>query len=115
MKRTYMKVTIYDVAKRAGVGIATVSRVLNDSPSVSVTNRQKVLNAIHDLNYQPNSSARHLARGDTYTIGIMSPFIGYSWFSDRIRGIQDTLMPTDYDLVIFSIGSSEQMNQQFRS
>jgi LacI family transcriptional regulator len=110
-----MKVTIYDVAKRAGVGIATVSRVLNDSPSVSVSNRQKVLNAIHDLNYQPNSSARHLARGDTYTIGIMSPFIGYSWFSDRIRGIQDTLMLTDYDLVIFSIGNAEQMNEQFRS
>jgi LacI family transcriptional regulator len=111
----YMKVTIYDVAKRAGVGIATVSRVLNDSPSVSVTSRQKVLNAIHDLNYQPDSSARHLARGDTYTIGVMSPFIGYSWFSDRIRGIQDTLMPTDYDLVIFSTGSAEQMNEQYRS
>jgi LacI family transcriptional regulator len=110
-----MKVTIYDVAKRAGVGIATVSRVLNDSPAVSVSNRQKVLNAINDLNYQPNSSARHLARGDTYTIGIMSPFIGYSWFSDRIRGIQDALMTTDYDLVIFSIGNPEQMNQQFRS
>jgi LacI family transcriptional regulator len=110
-----MKITIYDVAKRAGVGIATVSRVLNDSPSVSVTSRQKVLNAINDLNYQPDSSARHLARGDTYTIGIMSPFIGYSWFSDRIRGIQDALMSTDYDLVIFSIGNSDQMNQQFKS
>jgi LacI family transcriptional regulator len=82
---------------------------------VSVSNRQKVLNAINDLNYQPNSSARHLARGDTYTIGIMSPFIGYSWFSDRIRGIQDTLMSTDYDLVIFSTGNAEQMNEQFRS
>lgn len=110
-----MKVTIYDVAKRAGVGIATVSRVLNDSPSVSVTSRQKVLNAINDLNYQPDSSARHLARGDTYTIGVMSPFIGYSWFSDRIRGIQDTLMPSNYDLVIFSIGNADQMNQQFKS
>lgn len=110
-----MKVTIYDIAKRAGVGIATVSRVLNDSPSVSRTSRQKVLNAINDLNYQPNSSARHLARGDTYTIGVMSPFIGYSWFSDRIKGIQDTLMSTDYDLVIFSVGSAEQMNDQFKS
>jgi LacI family transcriptional regulator len=100
LKGMWVMVTIYDVAKRAGVGIATVSRVLNDSPVVSAINRQKVTDAINELNYQPNSSARHLARGDTYTIGIMSPFISYSWFSDRIRGIQDTLTPTDYDLVI---------------
>lgn len=108
-------VTIYDVAKRAGVGIATVSRVLNDSPSVSEAKRQKVIQAIKDLNYQPNSTARNLARGDTFTIGVMSPFISQPWFSDRIKGIQDTLTPTDYDLVVFSIGTPEQMNEQFSS
>jgi LacI family transcriptional regulator len=108
-------VTIYDVAKRAGVGIATVSRVLNDAPSVSEAKRQKVLKAIEELNYQPNSTARNLARGDTYTIGVMSPFISQPWFSDRIKGIQDTLTPTDYDLVVFSIGTPEQMMQQFNS
>lgn len=110
-----MTVTIYDVAKKAGVGIATVSRVLNDSPAVSETNRQKVLQAVEALNYQPSSTARNLARGDTYTIGVMSPFISQHWFSDRIRGIQDVLNPTIYDLVVFSIGTADQMIQQYSS
>lgn len=110
-----MAVTIYDVAKKAGVGIATVSRVLNNSPAVSDTSRQKVLLAVEELNFQPSSTARNLARGDTYTIGVMSPFISHHWFSDRIRGIQDVLIPTDYDLVVFSIGTSDQMLEHFGS
>ena len=54
--------TIYDVAKRAQVGIATVSRVLNNSGHISPTTRDKVLRIIDELNYKPNPSAQKLAR-----------------------------------------------------
>ena len=58
-------VTIRDVAERAGVGVGTVSRVLNDSPSVREATRQKILAAIAALDYSPNPFARRLSLGKT--------------------------------------------------
>lgn len=56
------KVTIYEVAKQAGVAISTVSRVLNDSPNVSEETKVKVQKAINELNFRPQVSARKLAK-----------------------------------------------------
>ena len=64
--------TIRDVAKQAGVGVGTVSRVLNDNPSVRESTRQTVLQAITELNYLPNPLARRLALGNTLTIASSS-------------------------------------------
>ena len=60
--------TIRDVAKKADVGVGTVSRVLNDSPAVSEATREKVLDAIEALDYRPNPIARQLSIGRTPTI-----------------------------------------------
>ena len=69
-----MPATIRDVAKRAGVGVATVSRVLNNSGLVSEHARQKVVEAVAELNYVPNPTARRLSLGKTFTIAVIVPF-----------------------------------------
>ena len=63
--------TIRDVAKKADVGVGTVSRVLNNSPAVSKATREKVLNVIDELDYIPNPIARQLSIGRTLTICIL--------------------------------------------
>ena len=69
-----MSPTIYDVAERADVGIATVSRVLNDSPRVRETTRARVLAAIEELGYRPSASARRTSLRKTLAIGVIAPF-----------------------------------------
>ena len=76
-----MSTTIRDVAKRAGVGIGTVSRVLNDHTAVREATRQRVLDAIRELNYVPNPIARQLSTGRTMTIGVVAPFFTAPFFA----------------------------------
>lgn len=101
--------TIRDVAKQAGVGIGTVSRVLNDSSSVSEVTRQKVLDAIQQLGFSPNQAARQLSGGKTWTIGVISPYFTYPSFVERLNGIQRALHETNYDLVLYSVHDAEHL------
>lgn len=94
--------TIRDVAKSAGVSIATVSRVLNDSPAVRSATREKVLDAMEELDYVPNLTARRLSLGRTLTIGITIPFLTLPSFTERLRGVQFALADSEYDLALFS-------------
>lgn len=99
--------TIRDVAKQAGVGIATVSRVLNNNPSVSHLTRQKVLEAIETLNFAPNLAARRLSRGKTMTIGVVVPFFTNPSVVRRLQGIVSVLSSSEYDLMLFDIETAE--------
>jgi len=95
--------TIRDVAEKAGVGLGTVSRVLNDSPLVSESTRQRVLQAISDLNYMPSLTARRLSLGKTMTIAVIVPFFTRPSVTERMRGIENTLVTCDYDLTIYNV------------
>jgi len=94
--------TIRDVAKAADVSIATVSRVLNDSPAVRPTTRDKVVAVMEELDYLPNVTARRLSLGRTLTIGIALPFLTLPSFVERLRGVQYVLSDSEYDLALFS-------------
>ncbi len=107
-------VTIRDVARRAGVGVGTVSRVLNDSPAVSGPTRQRVLTAIKELNYAPNPLARQLSLGKTMNIGVIVPFFTRPSFVERLRGVEQTLGNTAYDLVLYNVESVERRDRCFR-
>jgi len=96
--------TIRDVAKRANVGIATVSRVLNNSPSVSDETRNAVLAAIEDLDFTPNPIARQLSTGRTSTVGVILPYLTMPSYVERLRGVQHALAETEYHMVLFSVG-----------
>lgn len=103
-----MAATIRDVAKRAGVGVGTVSRVLNGSTAVSPATRQKVVDAMRELDYVPNAMARRLSLGKKMTIGVLAPFFTRRGVVERLRGIESILSQTSYDLNIFNIETAEQ-------
>jgi DNA-binding LacI/PurR family transcriptional regulator len=108
-----MPTTIRDVAKLAGVGIATVSRVLNGSPSVSEETRARVLQAIEQLHFTPNPIARRLSTGRTLTIGVIVPYFTLPDFVKRLQGVQHTLLESEYDLVLFNVESPAQRDKVF--
>ncbi|MEW5872381.1 MAG: LacI family DNA-binding transcriptional regulator [Chloroflexota bacterium] len=103
--------TIRDVAKRAGVGLGTVSRVLNDSPLVSQTTRQRVLAVIAELNFVPNPTARRLSLGKTLTVAVIVPFFTRPAFIERLRGIEHALMESQYDLNIYNVETVKRRDQ----
>jgi DNA-binding LacI/PurR family transcriptional regulator len=109
-----MSPTIRDVAKKANVGVGTVSRVLNDSPQVKEETRKAVLTAIEELDYSPNPIARRLSTGKTLTVGVILPNLTRSSYIERLRGVQETLAKTKYHLVLYSVGSKEDQDAYFR-
>jgi len=102
-----MKVSIFDVAKKSGLSVVTVSRVLNNSSSVRAKNREKVLQAMKELNYQPNASARSLARGKTGIIGLTITTLHDSFFDAVVKEINDRLAAHGYFLTL-SISKSHE-------
>jgi DNA-binding LacI/PurR family transcriptional regulator len=112
--REFMPPTIRDVAKHANVGIATVSRVLNDSPSVSDETRNAVLAAIEELDYTPNPIARQLSTGRTLTIGVILPFLTLPSYVERLRGVQHALAETEYNMVLFSVGNPTERDRYLK-
>ena len=86
-----MSLNIYDVAKRAGVSVVTVSRVLNNYPQVRSSNRQKVLTAMQELNYQPNAVAQSLARGSTGMVGLILPTAFDPFMAQVLASVEGTL------------------------
>jgi DNA-binding LacI/PurR family transcriptional regulator len=107
-------VTIRDVADKAGVGLGTVSRVLNDHPAVSDATRQKVLAAIETLHYTPNPIARRLSLGKTLTIGVIVPFFTRPALVERLRGIEYVLANSEYDLILFNVETVARRDACFR-
>lgn len=100
-------VTIRDVARHAGVGVGTVSRVLNDSESVRDSTRLKVLASIQNLNYSPSAVARNLSSGNTMALGVVVPFFTNDSVVQRLQGIVSVIGSSHYDLVLFDLEKSE--------
>jgi DNA-binding LacI/PurR family transcriptional regulator len=100
-------VTIRHVAERAGVGVGTVSRVLNGSANVRGTTRERVLQAIEELDYRPSHAARQLATSKTFTLGVLLPFLTRSFFVEVLRGIEQITAGTPYHLVIYNAETPE--------
>lgn len=95
-----MTVTIYDVAREAGVSMATVSRVVNSNPNVKPTTRKKVLEAIDRLGYRPNAVARGLASKKTTTVGVVIPDISGAFYAEVARGIEDIANMYHYNIIL---------------
>lgn len=108
-----MPATIRDVAKRAGVGVATVSRVLNNSGLVSASARQQVLEAVAALNYVPNPTARRLSLGKTFTIAVIVPFFTRPSFVERLRGIDSIFGDSRYDMIVMNVETVAKRNKYF--
>jgi LacI family transcriptional regulator len=95
-----MTVTIYDVAREAGVSMATVSRVVNNNPNVKPQTRKKVYEAIERLGYRPNAVARGLASKKTTTVGVIIPDISNPTVAEVARGIEDIANMYHYNIIL---------------
>ncbi|MBU0935896.1 MAG: LacI family transcriptional regulator [Spirochaetes bacterium] len=110
-----MATTIKDVAKLAQVSPSTVSRVLHDNSRISNTTKERVMQAMHSLNYHPNAIARSLAKSNTKTLGLILPndeleLFQNSFFIQAMRGISIYAKLHGYKLMYnFSIDEQEEI------
>jgi DNA-binding LacI/PurR family transcriptional regulator len=102
---------IRDVAERAGVAVSTVSRVLNDAPGVAAPTRERVRAAMTELRYSPSATARNLSLGRTQTLAVIAPFFTQPSVVERLRGVDEVVGATAYDLTIFNIETPEQRHE----
>lgn len=101
-----MNVTIKDVAKAAGVSVATVSRVLNNSATVSEAATEQVNNAIKELGYSPNFLGRNLRKCETNIILAIIPSTEQTFYSEIIRGMQVAASEYGYDILMSTSNST---------
>src|SRR5215472_7130418 len=94
------------VAKRAGVSTATVSRVLNKSGVVRSVTRTRVIKAISELNYHPNLHARSLAKGASRTLGMIASNLENPFFFDIFRTLEADAYTHGYEVVAAHTGYS---------
>jgi LacI family transcriptional regulator len=104
--------TIYDIAKKAGVSIATVSRVFNNSAKVSDKARKKVLSVADKMGYHPQAFAQGLASRKNNTVMVVVPVISNYFFMEVLGGIQDKLSELNYELSIFNISPNKDVQEQ---
>jgi DNA-binding LacI/PurR family transcriptional regulator len=115
MPSTNTPPTIYDVAEKAGVSIATVSRMLNSPDKVSPDTRDRIMAAIDQLGFVPKAEARARALRRTARIGVITPFFTAPSFVQRMRGIATALGKANYELVVYPVESPGQLESYFGS
>lgn len=95
-----MSIGIEDVARRAGVSIATVSRVLADKPHVSSKARKVVLDAVQELGYRPNLAARNLRSRKSNRLGLIISDIQNPFFTALVRAVEDVAFANEYTVIL---------------
>ncbi|WP_117170245.1 LacI family DNA-binding transcriptional regulator [Paraliobacillus sediminis] len=105
--------TIKDVAKKANVSIATVSRILNNKPGYTKETEKKVLQVIQELGYHPNGIARGLINKRTHTIGILVPEISSMLISEFISGIEQVTHQHGSSVIVCHTESMGQKTRQY--
>ena len=102
-----MVASIEDVARRAGVSIATVSRALRGLPDVATATRDRVIAAATDLNYVASPFAARLASGRTATVGLVVPWVNRWFFAEVIATVETELRIAGFDLLLYNLGDAE--------
>src|SRR5262244_3582830 len=101
------EVTIYDLARKLNVSIATVSRALKDDPVVSKKTKKKVFDLAEEMGYRYNHFARNLRNQRTQTIGVIVPRLNSYFMSTVIAGIENVANSEGYNLIISQSSESE--------
>ncbi|HEY4432529.1 MAG TPA: LacI family DNA-binding transcriptional regulator [Paenibacillus sp.] len=108
-----MDIKISDVAAKAGVSPATVSRVLNGIVHVNPDTKEKVLQAIDELHYHPNAAAKNLRSQKTSTIGIIVPDINSAYFAQIVKGIENMAYARKYKVIICDAENSKEKELEY--
>ena len=105
--------TIHDVAKRAGVGSITVSRVINNSGYISSETRERIQKAIDELGYVPNTLARSLRSRRTNTVALMVTDITNPFFTTLARGVEDAANEAGYTVIFCNTDESAAKEEKY--
>jgi len=101
---TFVAMKIQEVAKRANVSVATVSRTLNNDPRVNPATAQRVWLAVQELKYVPNFQARSLVSGKSRLMGLIVSDITNPFFPELVKGFEDVAVEHGYDMIVASTG-----------
>ncbi len=113
--KTSNNATIRDVARRAGVSVATISRYLNNTAPLAAETAGRVKQAMEELNFSPHPAARNLATRRTNTIGLVLQEIGGDYYTPLLRGIEAASGEAGFDLLIHSTRAHVSGNSQRRT
>lgn len=114
MRSREMKITIDDIAQRAGVSKTTISRILNGNYSqTSEETRKRILDIVRELDYHPNELARGLKRAETNVMGILLSNLRNSFWTTVLEGVEDTCQANGYNLMICNSGDSREVESQY--
>jgi DNA-binding LacI/PurR family transcriptional regulator len=108
-----VRASIVDVARLAGVSVATVSRALRGLPNVSEATRERVLSAAAELEYIASPLAAALVTGRTHSVGVIASYAGRWFFAEALRGIEEGLRDSGYDLVLHVLPEGARREQFF--
>jgi len=97
-----MTVRMKDIAKDLGISQATVSKVLREHPDIGEKTRQRVMQRIKELDYQPNPLARSLVTGRSYLIGLIAPSLLHPFFAEIARALSSAIRDKGYSLIVSS-------------
>lgn len=106
---------IYDIAELAGVSIATVSRVVNDSPRVSERTKQKVRAIMEENGYTPNVFARGLGLDSMKTIGILCPDVSDAYMATAVAHLESRMHEHGYDCILCCSGFEQSVKEKYVS
>ena len=110
-----MRVTIADIAARAGVSKTTVSRVLNGRPDLDQGTAARVREVIDKLDYVPSSGAVGLARGRTGVVGVLLPSVAWPWMGEVLQGVIDTIEAAAHGVMLFTCTRGDESMRRFSS
>lgn len=106
-------ITIKDVAKEAGVSLATISRVINGAENVSPEIRSRVQEAIKKLGYFPNNAARSLVKRQSGAIAVLLRDLHSPFYTDLIKGFEDGAAETKHNVVFCSLGRDQDTRDRY--
>ena len=104
MRRNRKSVTIHDIAKAAGVSVSTVSRVQNDKDDVAPETYERVQRVIREMGYASSLAARGMRSRRTNVIGLIMPDVANPYCVEVMRGVNQAIVQSDYDLLIYTTG-----------
>ncbi|MBC5709903.1 LacI family DNA-binding transcriptional regulator [Hungatella sp. L12] len=108
-----MTVKIEDVAERAGVSVTTVSRVMNNRGAISEKTREKVMEAIHELDYHPSQIARNLFKQKSHIIGVIVPDVSHNFYGSEVKHIERNLCEAGYRLLLCNTKQQKTLEQDY--
>src|SRR5271155_3128540 len=97
-----MTIRMKDIAKDLGLSQATVSKVLREHPDIGEKTRQRVLERVKELDYQPNPLARSLVTGRSYLIGLIAPSLLHPFFAEVAKALSAAIRDKGYSLIVSS-------------